>query len=99
MAGRRRPESQPQQSQPPQPRAPQPRAPQPRGSGPADGPPVGGSEAGWALFSYLISGMAFYGFIGWLIGRWTHVALLFPLGMLVGLGLAIVLIVYKYGRS
>jgi hypothetical protein len=43
--------------------------------------------------------MAFYGFIGWLIGRWTHVALLFPLGMLVGLGLAIVLIVYKYGRS
>jgi ATP synthase protein I len=84
MAGRPRPESQP----PPAP-----------GAGPADGPPAGGSEAGWALFSYLISGMAFYGFIGWLIGRWTHVALLFPIGMLVGLALAIVLIIYKYGRS
>jgi hypothetical protein len=84
MAGRPQPGSQP----PPAP-----------GTGSADGPPVGGSEAGWALFSYLISGMVFYGFIGWLVGRWTHVALLFPLGMLVGLALAVVLIIYKYGRS
>jgi len=56
-------------------------------------------NAGWTLFGYLISGMAVYGGIGWLVGRWTHVSLLFPLGMLVGLGLAIVLIIYKYGRS
>jgi ATP synthase protein I len=55
-------------------------------------------NAGWTLFGYLISGMAVYGGIGWLVGRWTHVSLLFPLGMLVGLVLAIVLIIYKYGR-
>jgi ATP synthase protein I len=84
MAGRQSPESQP---------------PRPPSDGSADGPPGGGSNAGWTLFSYLISGMAFYGAVGWLIGRWTHVALLFPLGMLVGLLLAIVLIIYKYGRS
>jgi F0F1-type ATP synthase assembly protein I len=57
-----------------------------------------GENAGWTLFGYLISGMTVYGGIGWLVGRWTRVSLLFPLGMLVGLGLAIVLIIYKYGR-
>jgi ATP synthase protein I len=85
MAGRRPPESQPPESQ---------------GSSAAGGPPgASGANAGWTLFGYLISGMAFYGAVGWLISRWTHVALIFPLGMLVGLLLAIVLIIYKYGRS
>ena len=56
-------------------------------------------NAGWTLFSYLIAGMAAYGGIGWLVSRWTHTALYFPIGMLVGLLLAIVLIIYRYGRS
>jgi ATP synthase protein I len=55
-------------------------------------------NAGWSIFSYLISGMVFYGLVGWLVGRLTHIGALFPIGMLVGLVLAIVLIVYKYGR-
>lgn len=55
-------------------------------------------NAGWAVFSYLISGMAFYGLIGWLVGRATHIGILFPLGMIVGLILAIVLIIFRYGR-
>lgn len=75
------------------------RPPQSQGNGTPGGPPgPGGANDGWTLFSYLISGMAVYGAIGWLIGRWTHVALFFPLGMVVGLLLAIVLIIYKYGR-
>jgi ATP synthase protein I len=60
------------------------------------GPPE--QNAGWTIFSYLLSGMLFYGVVGWLVSRWTHIALLFPAGMLVGLALAIVLIVFKYGR-
>jgi ATP synthase protein I len=56
-------------------------------------------NAGWTLFSYLIAGMAVYGAIGWVVGRWTYSELYFPLGMLVGLALAIVLIIYRYGRS
>jgi ATP synthase protein I len=61
-----------------------------------DGPPE--QNAGWAIFSYLLSGMLFYGAIGWLVSRVTHIAVIFPVGMLVGLALAIVLIVFKYGR-
>lgn len=61
--------------------------------------PGQGENAGWTLFGYLISGMIAYGGIGWLIARWTHLPLFFPLGMLVGLGLGIVMIIYKYGRS
>ncbi len=59
----------------------------------------GEQNAGWSVFSYLISGMVVYGAIGWLVGHWTHLPLLFPLGMLAGLGVAILLIVLKYGRS
>jgi ATP synthase protein I len=61
-----------------------------------DGPAQ--QNAGWTIFSYLLSGMLAYGLIGWLVSRVTHIALIFPLGMLVGLVLAIVLIVFKYGR-
>jgi F0F1-type ATP synthase assembly protein I len=58
-----------------------------------------GEQEGWAVFGYLIAGMAFYGGIGWLVGRWAHLAVLFPVGMLVGLGLAILLIILRYGRA
>jgi F0F1-type ATP synthase assembly protein I len=63
----------------------------------SDGPPE--QNAGWTIFSYLLAGMLFYGGVGWLISRWTHTAIVFPVGMIVGLALAIVLIVYKYGRA
>jgi hypothetical protein len=55
-------------------------------------------NAGWTIFSYLISGMVCYGLIGWLVGRATHMAVLFPLGAITGLVLAIVLIIFRYGR-
>jgi len=57
------------------------------------------NNAGWSVFGYLISGMAFYGGLGWLIGHWTHIALIFPLGMLVGLGVGVFAVIYKYGRQ
>jgi F0F1-type ATP synthase assembly protein I len=56
-----------------------------------------GLETGWTVFSYLLAGMAAYGGIGWLIGRAVHVPLLFPIGMLVGLGISIGFIIYRYG--
>ena len=58
-----------------------------------------GLEVGWTVFSYLLAGMAAYGVIGWLIGRAVHVALLFPLGMLLGLGISIGYIIYRFGRQ
>ena len=56
-----------------------------------------GLNVGWTVFSYLLSGMAAYGAIGWLIGRAVHVPLLLPVGMLVGLGISIGFIIYRYG--
>lgn len=56
-------------------------------------------NAGWSAFGYLISGMAFYGGAGWLIGHYLHIAALFPIGMLAGLGVGIVAVIYRYGRS
>lgn len=56
-----------------------------------------GLDIGWTVFSYLLSGMAAYGVIGWLAGRALHVSLLFPLGMLVGLAISIGFIIYRYG--
>jgi ATP synthase protein I len=55
---------------------------------------------GWAAFSYLLSGMIFYGGVGWAIGHWAiHSALFFPLGMVVGLALGVTLVILRYGRT
>ena len=51
------------------------------------------------MFSYLLAGMAAYGGIGWLIGRAVHVPLLFPIGMLVGLGISLGYIIHRFGRQ
>lgn len=56
-------------------------------------------NAGWSIFAYLISGMVFYGGLGWLIGHLTNVPVLFPIGALVGLAVGIFAVYYKYGRS
>lgn len=68
---------------------------------PLGAPPDTSQEnPGWAVFSYLLGGMAFYGAIGWAIGHWVlHSALWFPLGMVVGLALSIVLIILRFGRA
>jgi len=58
-----------------------------------------GLETGWTVLSYLLAGMAAYGGIGWLIGRAVHVPILFPIGMLVGLGISIGYIIHRFGRQ
>ena len=54
--------------------------------------------SGYVIFSNLIAGMLAYGGIGWLIGHFTHVSMLFPIGMLVGLAISVGWIIYWYGR-
>jgi ATP synthase protein I len=58
-----------------------------------------GLETGWTVVSYLLAGMAAYGGIGWLIGHAVHVPVLFPVGMLVGLGISLSYIIYRFGRQ
>ena len=63
------------------------------------GPRRPSEGTGWAVVSYLIGGMVLYGGIGWLIGRWMHIAVLFPVGMLLGMGLALALVILRFTRS
>jgi len=58
-----------------------------------------GLDTGWQVVSYLIGGMIAYGGIGWLIGRAVHVALIFPLGMLLGMAISIAYIIHHYGHA
>lgn len=55
--------------------------------------------SGWTVLSYLVAGMLAYGGVGWLVGRAVHSAVIFPVGMLVGLGISIGLVIHRYGRS
>jgi len=58
-----------------------------------------GLNIGWTVFSYLLSGMAAYGLIGWLIGRAVGISMLFPIGMLVGLAISLGFVIWRYGRN
>jgi hypothetical protein len=66
-----------------------------RGTGPPRVPPP---STGWTIVSYLLGGMILYGLIGWLLGRWLGFPALFPIGLLAGLALSLVLVVLRYGR-
>ena len=54
---------------------------------------------GWRVFGSMISGMALYGGIGWLVGHWTGASILFPLGMFLGLALAVLGIFLRFAKS
>jgi ATP synthase protein I len=56
------------------------------------------ASTGSEVVSYLLAGMLAYGGIGWLIGRAVHIGLLFPVGMAVGLALALGWVIHRYGR-
>ncbi len=71
----------------------------PGGSEPGQEPRPPREADGWRILSYLLGGMILYGGIGWLISRWTGLTFLFPLGMIVGIGLSVLLIVFRVTRS
>ena len=58
-----------------------------------------GLNIGWTVFSYLLSGMAAYGLIGWLIGRAVHVSMLFPAGMLAGIAISLGFVIWRFGGN
>jgi ATP synthase protein I len=62
------------------------------------GRPSAGLGTGWEVVSYLLAGMLAYGGIGWLVGRAVHIGHLFPVGMAVGLAIALGWVIYRYGR-
>ncbi|WP_405145222.1 AtpZ/AtpI family protein [Sphaerisporangium sp. NBC_01403] len=56
------------------------------------------ANAAWSIPSTLIAGMLVWGGIGWLLDRWTGVGAFFPIGVILGVVLAVYLVYVKYGR-
>jgi ATP synthase protein I len=68
--------------------------PKPKGQ-----PPVEAHERdGWSMLSYMLSGPILYGGIGWLIGHFTGVSVLFPIGIVVGVAFSVLLIILRVTR-
>jgi ATP synthase protein I len=61
--------------------------------------PAAHERDGWQMLSYMLGGMIFYGAVGWLVGHWTGITILFPLGMILGIGLSVALIAFRVTRS
>ena len=62
-------------------------------------PPQPRESDGWQILSYMLGGMILYGAIGWLWPDWTGISVLFPLGMILGIGLSIAMIIFRFTRS
>jgi ATP synthase protein I len=67
--------------------------------GPAPDPPTSSEKDGWRIFSYMIGGMVLYGGVGWLIGHWTGISVLFPLGMIFGIVLSVLMVIFRFTRT
>lgn len=56
-----------------------------------------GAETGYAVIGTLISGMAVWGGVGWLLDQWWDTRVFFPVGIILGISVAIYLVVARYG--
>lgn len=61
-------------------------------------PPPNTSTDGWRVLSYLIGGIVVYGGAGWLLDRWLNTPYFLPVGIVLGAGLTILLLHFRYGR-
>ncbi len=59
----------------------------------------GGMDQGLRIISILISGLLFYGGLGWVLDRWLQTSWWLPTGLIVGVIASIYLVIVKYGRS
>ncbi|MEU8119565.1 hypothetical protein AB0C21_12765 [Spirillospora sp. NPDC049024] len=57
------------------------------------------ADAAWSVPSYLLSGMLIWGGLGWLLSKWTHQDWLIPVGLVIGVVLAVYLVYVKFGRD
>jgi ATP synthase protein I len=62
-------------------------------------PPPGNSADGWRVLSYLIGGIVVYAGGGWLLDRWLDTSFFLPVGLVLGAGLTVLLLYFRYGRS
>jgi len=56
-------------------------------------------NAMWSIFGYLLSGLLFWGGIGYALDKWLGTAYLTLIGLLVGISGAIYLVWLRFGRQ
>ncbi len=69
--------------------------PRPRPVSPARG--GSGADTGWAVIGTMLSGMAVWGGAGWLLDRWLDTEVFVPVGIILGIAVAIYMVVVKFG--
>ena len=47
----------------------------------------------------MIGGIVIYAGGGWLLDRWLDTSFFFPVGLVLGAGLTVLLLYFRYGRS
>ncbi|WP_183100289.1 hypothetical protein [Nocardioides pelophilus] len=50
----------------------------------------------WHAFGYIVAGVGFYGFLGWLADQWLGTGYLVGMGIVVGAGLGIYLTLARF---
>lgn len=58
-----------------------------------------GASQGMAVLSYLLGGMVVYGGLGWAGWQFLHQLWMVPVGIVIGIGLALLLIVRRFSRG
>lgn len=53
----------------------------------------------WHAFGYVVSGVALYGVLGWLVDRWLGTEFVVAIGILVGAALGIYLTFSRFNRA
>jgi ATP synthase protein I len=63
------------------------------------GAKLDGMNLGMRVLSYLISGVAFYGFLGWVGDHFLGTGFLLPIGIVLGAGLGCYVIIRRFGNE
>ena len=59
----------------------------------------GEENALWSIFGYLLSGLLFWGGVGWGLDRWLGTSYLLLVGLLLGMGASLYLVWLRFGRE
>ncbi len=66
-------------------------------------PPAGPDDSPkgdpWHAFGYIVSGVAVYGLVGWLLDRWLGTMFLVAIGILVGAGFGIYMTYARFNKA
>lgn len=55
--------------------------------------------AAWSIFGYLLSGLIFWGGVGWFLDSWLNTRYFLLGGLLLGIGASIYLVWLRFGRE